>query len=257
VHVKKGGQSCPHARDVHDTSRASACRACRWRASSGKLGSRRRVDRHVPESRHFTDKTYRLVRFVERRAPSPTASSLAAHVRRLQHCAQPAASRRARRRHLSDRVRHRQHQRGRLNGCRYCVASCPFGVVAFTSRRVRRRSARSHDRTPQRLGPACAKACPTDSIQFGFRDDLVAKPASASNAQARLQGAQLYGADSGGSGRPHAFSAAREPATYNLPETPAAAAQRRRRLAAPSGRPSSSRRRDARLRGAGRGARKC
>jgi formate dehydrogenase iron-sulfur subunit len=59
------------------------------------------------------------------------------------------------------------------NGCSYCVASCPFGVIT-----------RSHmgghahkctlcfDRQRDGLMPACAKACPTQSIQFGPLEEL-------------------------------------------------------------------------------------
>src|SRR3954447_17060555 len=83
------------------------------------------------------------------------------------------------------------------NGCGYCVPSCPFGVIdrdPYEGRAAK--CTLCYDRLEDGLEPACAKACPTDSIQFGEWDDLVER------AQARvltlhergMDGAYLYGA---------------------------------------------------------------
>ena len=81
-----------------------------------------------------------------------------------------------------------------------------------------------NDRIHNGLGPACAKACPTESIQFGFRDELVGR------AQKRVEtlkamgfkDAQLYGADSSGflGGLNAFFLLLSKPSTYGLPENP-------------------------------------
>src|SRR5581483_6088705 len=59
------------------------------------------------------------------------------------------------------------------NGCGYCVTACPFGVIA---RREQDGGAHKctlcYDRLSTGMEPACAKACPTDSIQFGPLDEL-------------------------------------------------------------------------------------
>jgi formate dehydrogenase iron-sulfur subunit len=59
------------------------------------------------------------------------------------------------------------------NGCGYCVPACPFGVIA---RREDDGGAHKctlcYDRLGAGLEPACAKACPTQSIQFGPLDEL-------------------------------------------------------------------------------------
>ena len=83
------------------------------------------------------------------------------------------------------------------NGCGYCVPSCPFGVVDRDP--VDGRAAKCtlcYDRLQDGLEPACAKACPTDSIQFGPYDELVdvARRRVATLHDKGLDGAYLYGA---------------------------------------------------------------
>ena len=60
------------------------------------------------------------------------------------------------------------------NGCRDCIAACPFGVIDINPvSNTSRRSARSATTALQvGLEPACAKACPTESIQFGTISEL-------------------------------------------------------------------------------------
>jgi formate dehydrogenase iron-sulfur subunit len=83
------------------------------------------------------------------------------------------------------------------NGCGYCVPSCPFGVVDRDP--VDGRAAKCtlcYDRLEDGLEPACAKACPTDSIQFGPYDELVevASRRVATLHARGVEGAYLYGA---------------------------------------------------------------
>ncbi len=111
------------------------------------------------------------------------------------------------------------------NGCGYCVAACPFGVIT-------RGSADGHahkctlcyDRQRDGMVPACAKACPTESIQFGPLDELRAR---ASDRVARLHergeaGAYLYGAEASATySAMHAFFLLLDRAQlYGLPEAP-------------------------------------
>jgi ferredoxin len=59
------------------------------------------------------------------------------------------------------------------NGCSSCVAACLFGVITRSS--VDGHSHKCtlcYDRQRDGLVPACAKACPTRSIQFGPIDEL-------------------------------------------------------------------------------------
>jgi len=113
------------------------------------------------------------------------------------------------------------------NGCGYCVVSCPFGVIDRREDDGRAwKCTLCYDRLKGGLEPACAKACPTDSIVFGDLDELRAK-AEARVAGLRERGvgdAYLYGADAAsqpGTGGLHAFFLLVDrPEVYNLPPDP-------------------------------------
>ena len=83
------------------------------------------------------------------------------------------------------------------NGCGYCVPACPFGVVDRDPEDGRAgKCTLCYDRLEDGLEPACAKSCPTDSIQFGPHEELV-EIASRRVAQLHergIEGAYLYGA---------------------------------------------------------------
>ena len=59
------------------------------------------------------------------------------------------------------------------NGCGYCVSACPFGVIGRSETDGgAHKCTLCYDRLGDGLTPACAKACPTESIQFGPLDEL-------------------------------------------------------------------------------------
>src|SRR5438477_10785186 len=131
------------------------------------------------------------------------------------------------------------------NGCGYCVPACPFGVLDKRHLPASGPDAPAplelpllgkkedgrvwkctlcYDRLKGGHEPACAKACPTDSIQFGRLDDLRER------ADARLEkleaegwnGARLYGRDpdDGVGGFGAFFLLLDEPEVYGLPPDP-------------------------------------
>src|SRR5919204_2455691 len=54
------------------------------------------------------------------------------------------------------------------NGCRYCIAACPFDVIGINeATHTAQKCTLCYDRLRSGLVPACAQACPTASIQFG------------------------------------------------------------------------------------------
>src|SRR3954454_12170496 len=84
------------------------------------------------------------------------------------------------------------------NGCGYCIPSCPFGVIAKDHDDGRAaKCTLCYDRLEDGLEPACAKACPTDSIQFGAWEDLVevAERRVATLHERGEEKAYLYGLD--------------------------------------------------------------
>jgi formate dehydrogenase iron-sulfur subunit len=83
------------------------------------------------------------------------------------------------------------------NGCGYCVPACPFGVVDRDPIDGRAgKCTLCYDRLEDGLEPACAKSCPTDSIQFGPHEELVeiASRRVAELHSRGIEGAYLYGA---------------------------------------------------------------
>jgi formate dehydrogenase iron-sulfur subunit len=111
------------------------------------------------------------------------------------------------------------------NGCGYCVPACPYGVIDQRKGDGRVwKCTLCYDRLRGGMTPACAKACPTESIQFGPLDELRAR---ASARVARLQeagvtDARLYGEDpeDGVGGAGAFFLLLDEPEVYGLPPGP-------------------------------------
>lgn len=115
------------------------------------------------------------------------------------------------------------------NGCAYCVPSCPFGVIDINMLEGKaHKCTLCYDRLKGGLEPACAKTCPTNSIQFGEVDDLRARALARLEKLRRLgrTEANLYGMPggpgaTGGIGALAAFFLLLDsPEKYNLPLVP-------------------------------------
>jgi formate dehydrogenase iron-sulfur subunit len=110
------------------------------------------------------------------------------------------------------------------NGCGYCVVACPFGVIDKRDDDGRAwKCTLCYDRQRGGLEPACAKACPTDSIQFGEVDDLrrIAEARVSKLHADGIDDAYLYGVDQPGTDGLNAFFLlVDEPEVYNLPPEP-------------------------------------
>jgi formate dehydrogenase iron-sulfur subunit len=111
------------------------------------------------------------------------------------------------------------------NGCGYCVPACPFGVIDRREEDGRAwKCTLCYDRIGDGLEPACAKACPTDSIQYGPLDELRERAKTRLDAlhEEGVTEARLYGEDDedgvGGAGA--FFLLLDEPEVYGLPPDP-------------------------------------
>ena len=107
------------------------------------------------------------------------------------------------------------------NGCRNCISACPYGVIGMNQQTgTAHKCTLCYDRLQGGLEPACAKACPTQSIQFGPLAELQQK-ADVRLAALHTQGitqAQLYGRDDAVYGGLNAFFLLMDrPETYGLP----------------------------------------
>jgi formate dehydrogenase iron-sulfur subunit len=110
------------------------------------------------------------------------------------------------------------------NGCSYCVVACPFGVVQRNEADGRAfKCTFCYDRQKVGLKPACAQACPTESIKFGEIEQLRA------SAEHRLQELESRGISDAVVYDPqetsvrgiHAMFLLRgDPRTFNLPPQP-------------------------------------
>jgi len=132
------------------------------------------------------------------------------------------------------------------NGCGTCVAGCPFGVIerrtdgtaaprtkpgerkgeqpAVPNVGVAQKCTLCYDRLVEDQTPACAKTCPTTSIKFGDRDELLAQArerVAELHAEGRTE-ARLYGANDldGVGGTGSVFLLLDEPEVYGLPPDP-------------------------------------
>ena len=111
------------------------------------------------------------------------------------------------------------------NGCGYCVPACPYGVLdKRESDGLIHKCTLCYDRLGVGEEPACAKACPTDSIQFGELDELRerADRRLAQMQSAGVNEARLYGRDpdDGVGGAGAFFLLLDEPEVYGLPPDP-------------------------------------
>ncbi len=111
------------------------------------------------------------------------------------------------------------------NGCGYCVPACPYGVIDQRKDDGRMwKCTLCYDRISVGAEPACAKACPTDSIQFGPLDELRerARQRVEHLHNGGVHDARLYGHDpaDGVGGDGAFFLLLDEPEVYGLPPDP-------------------------------------
>jgi formate dehydrogenase beta subunit len=109
-------------------------------------------------------------------------------------------------------------------GCGYCITGCPFDVPKMnpTTKKVQKCTL-CVDRVEVGLEPACIKACPTNCLSFGAREDLIRK-AETRVESLRSDGVQTAGlynpSGVGGTHVIYVLAHADKPELYGLPNSP-------------------------------------
>ena len=196
-----------------DTARCIGCRSCQVACKQwNKLETDKTKNKGTFENpRDLTSNLYNRIRFVEQ--------SDAGSVRwlffneRCMHCGEagcmkvcpsPGALYRTKDGIIA-------YDKEKCISCKYCVSACPFGIPRYGADDKVSKCNLCADRVAGGMTPACAKACPTQTLQFGDRAGLIAKAKAAKK--------ELYGETSlAGLGVVYALDA--PPETYGLPANP-------------------------------------
>jgi len=246
-----GGEAKPRVGFFTDTSVCIGCKACEVACKEWNRVPEDGLEHSgwsMDNSRGLGADTWRHVAFVEQRRPVSVADGIPDTL--VQHTARrELADDLGELRWLmsSDVCKHCTHaaclevcptgalfrtefgtvvvQEDVCNGCGYCVPACPFGVLDKREEDGRVwKCTLCYDRLGAGQEPACAQACPTDSIQFGELGELRER---AHERVRELQaagepGAQLYLDDPGdGIGGAGAFFLLLDdPEVYGLPPDP-------------------------------------
>ncbi|NCO50802.1 MAG: 4Fe-4S dicluster domain-containing protein [Deltaproteobacteria bacterium] len=197
-----------------DTTRCTACRSCQVACKQwNKLTAEDTVNRGSYENPpDLTPQLYNQIHFIEQDRGKDMRWLFIN--RRCQHCADAGCVK------VCPSAGALYHTPDGLVGfnqdkcieCHYCVNGCPFDVPRYDSKQKITKCHACIDRVQNGLLPACVKACPTQTLQFGDRETLI--------AGAKAAGKKLYGEnDLGGLGVLYVLDD--EPDTYRLPKNPA------------------------------------
>lgn len=95
--------------------------------------------------------------------------------------------------------------------CKYCVSACPFNIPRYDTDDKVSKCHLCLDRIGGGMTPACAKACPTETLKYGTRSELISRATAAKKT--------LYGVDDlNGLGVVYALEG--PPGNYGLPADP-------------------------------------
>jgi len=195
-----------------DTSVCIGCKACQvackeWNSLEGEPDHFQEVDGRLKavnftgnsydNTGHLSATNWRHVRFIERGSSLEGNMSWLMMSDSCKHCAQAGClevcpTHALMRTDLGNVV----VEQDVCNGCRACIAACPFGVISYNQQTGRvNKCTLCDDRIHKGLETACAKACPTDSIVFGEVDELRAQARQRVDTLKTLgyNKAQLYG----------------------------------------------------------------
>jgi len=197
-----------------DTTRCTACRCCQVACKQwNKLAAEATVNHGSYENPpDLTPLLYNQIHFIEQEQGDDLRWLFIN--RRCMHCADAGCVKVC---PSAGALYHTKeglvaYNREKCIECHYCASGCPFDVPRYDAKQKVTKCHACSDRVQNGLLPACAKACPTQALKFGDRDQLI--------AEAKAAGKKLYGEnDLGGLGVLYVLDD--EPGTYRLPKNPA------------------------------------
>ncbi len=164
-----------------DTTECIGCRKCEWACAHENGLSDAPVEGYEDEtvfsdSRRMSADAFTVVN----RYPNPENEEKPIHVKsQCMHCLDPACASAcivgALRREDNGAV---SYDAGKCMGCRYCMVACPFQVPAYEYENALTPKVQKCSFCFERVSkegriPACAEMCPTMSLTFGKRSELL------------------------------------------------------------------------------------
>jgi formate dehydrogenase iron-sulfur subunit len=196
-----------------DTSRCIGCRSCQVACKQwNKLDADKTANKGTFENpRDLTPALYNRIKFVEKEVSGAVTWQF--FNERCMHCGDagcmkvcpsPGALYRTKDGIVA-------YNKEKCISCKYCVSACPFNIPRYDADDKVSKCHLCLDRIGGGMTPACAKACPTETLKYGKRNDLIAKATAAKKT--------LYGVDSlNGLGVVYALEG--PPEQYGLPAKP-------------------------------------